>query len=139
MHVSGISASSGSNVNLVEPDEVGFAGLSADDFLKLLIVQLQNQDPTEPVGNDELLNQLATMRNLQSNIELGEAIESITSNQQLSTAASFIGKTISGTTNHQESVTGVADRAFLRDGIAYVSIGENEVPLSHVTSVEQAA
>ena len=51
-----------SNVNgvpLVESDKLGFNGLTSDTFLKLLITQLQNQDPLAPVGQHEFLQQLA--------------------------------------------------------------------------------
>ena len=126
---------SGSDLPIVPKDKTGFAGLDSQDFLKLLITQLQNQDPSEPIGNDELLNQLSQMRNIQASIELEDAMKAITSNQQLSTAATFIGKTVTGTTAGQQQMTGVADRAFLRDGVAYVGIGSQEILLSNVTDV----
>ena len=125
----------GNTPNVVSADQTGFAGLNADTFMKLLITQLQNQDPTEPVSNEELLNQLAMMRNLTANIELGEALKAITVNQQLSTAATFIGKSVSGTNAKEQLVTGIADRAFLRDGQAYVGIGTEEVALKQVQAV----
>jgi flagellar basal-body rod modification protein FlgD len=134
MAVDGINKSS-NDLPLVPREKTGFAGLDSEDFLKLLITQLQNQDPTEPIGNEELLNQLSQMRNIQASIELETAMKSITSNQQLSTAATFIGKSVTGTNASEQQVTGVADRAFLREGVAYVGIGAEDVPLSSVTSV----
>ena len=135
MEVTG-TASAGSAVEFVRPDQVGFAGLSSNDFMRLLITQLQNQDPTEPVGNDALLTQLSTMRNLQANIELAESLKAITSNQQLSTASNFIGKSIRGQTGSLQEVVGVVDRAFLRGGKAYVGVGDSDLPLTNVTDVE---
>jgi len=139
MAVSGVNGGSQtSNNGSVASDQQGFAGLTADHFMKLLITQLQNQDPMEPVGNEQLLNQLSIMRNLQANIELTDSLKGITSNQQLSTAAGFIGKTVTGMTADQEDVTGVAERAFLREGAAYVAVGSKEIPLANVTSVTAA-
>lgn len=135
MEISGVSSSSSSDINFVERDQVGFAGLTSGDFMRLLIVQLQNQDPTEPVGNDDLLNQLAMMRNLQSNIELADALKSITSSQELSNASTYIGKTITGTNLNLEQVTGVVDRAFIADGETFVGIGTNKIGLKQVESV----
>ena len=122
-------------IQVVEKDQTGFAGLTAETFMKLLITELQNQDPLSPVQSQDMLNQLAMMRNLQANIELADALESITSNQQLSTAAAFIGKQITGKDLDQNEVDGVVDRAFLRDNKAYVGMGDVEVPLSQVFSV----
>jgi len=122
-------------IQVVEKNQTGFAGLTADTFMKLLITELQNQDPLSPVESSDMLNQLAMMRNLSANIELADALEAITSNQQLSTAAAFIGKQITGRNSDGHEVDGVADRAFLRDNKAYVGMGDVEVPLSHVASV----
>jgi flagellar basal-body rod modification protein FlgD len=130
-------SSTGAGVPVVDRSQTGFAGLNSETFMKLLITQLQSQDPLEPMGNDELLSQISMMRNLQANIELGDAMKSITSNQQLSTAATFIGKTVTGVAADDSEVSGVADRAFLRDGLAYVGIGQAEVPLSQITTVMQ--
>ena len=144
MEVNGAAGTS-QTVNFVEPDSIGFAGLTADTFLELMISQLQNQDPLDPMENDELLSQLSMMRNLQANIELGEAMEAITAGQEaliasqrLTSAASFIGRSITGTNTLLESVTGVVDRAFVQNGAAFVGVGEDEVALANVTSVNLA-
>lgn len=133
MEVTGAGAAA--NAQIVDAGKTGFAGLTADDFMKLLITELQNQDPSEPISNADLLQQLSTMRNLSANIELSDAMKSITTNQQLSTAANFIGKSVTGVTTQNERVSGVVGKAFLRDGQAFVSIGDGELPLSSVSEV----
>jgi flagellar basal-body rod modification protein FlgD len=122
-------------IQVVEKDQVGFAGLNADTFMKLLITELQNQDPLSPMESSDMLNQLSMMRNLSANIELADALEAITSNQQLSTAATFIGKQVTGTDSANNDVVGVVDRAFLRNNEAFVRVSDIDVPLSQVTSV----
>lgn len=140
MAVNGTSGTSGtgSTSNVVSPDQQGFAALDSNTFLKLLITQLQNQDPLNPTSNEDLVNQLSAMRSLQANLEMTNALKSITSNQQLSTAATFIGKTVTGTAGDQTSITGVVDRAFTRDGEAYLAIGDKELSLTNVESVSKA-
>ena len=137
MPVSGVTAATSGTV--VAKDKTGFSALSSEDFLKLLVTQLQNQDPTQPVGNDELLGQLSQMRSLQSNIELGDALKAISSNQNLSTAASFIGKTATGSDAQGQEVSGNVESAFVANGAAYVRINGTPVELSKVNAVEQAA
>jgi flagellar basal-body rod modification protein FlgD len=132
------TTASGSSLPVVPADQAGFGSLNSDTFMKLLITQLQNQDPLEPVGNEELLSQLSMMRNLQANIELGESLKAITTNQQLSTAAAYIGRQITGTDTGRENITGIVDRAFLRDGEAFVGVGAREVALGQVASVSFA-
>lgn len=140
MAVEGIGASSGTTeVNVIEADEAGFSGLKAEDFLKLLITELQNQDPTEPLGNEQLLAQLSSMRELQSNVELSETLTAINAGQGLSQAAGLIGKEIEGQDGQQAPVAGVVDRAFVREGKPYVGVGAFELPVSAISSVQQAA
>lgn len=137
MAVSGVS--SNSEPTVVPKDKTGFNALTSEDFLKLLITQLQNQDPTEPMGNEELLGQLSQMRSLQSNLELGDAMKAISMNQNLSTASGFIGKTVAGTDLAGKPLMGVVDRAFLTDGVAYVRVNGTPMRLDAVLEVSSAA
>jgi len=137
MAVDGVSSNNAATV--VSKDKTGFNALTSEDFLKLLITQLQNQDPTEPMGNEELLGQLSQMRSLQSNLELGDAMKAITTNQNLTMAAGFIGKTVAGTDLAGNALIGVVDKAFLTDGVAYVRVNGSPMRLDAVLEVEAAA
>ena len=113
----------------------GFASLTTADFMQMLIAELQNQDPTQPMSDEDLLGQLATMSQLQSTTDLDSALQANTTNQQLSIGASFIGKTINGTDDSGNAVSGVVDQAFLSNGSAYVGVGNSEVQLANITDV----
>ena len=54
---------------------------SQDDFLKLLITQLQNQDPLEPMDNQEFATQLATFNSLGQLIEINDKLGAMTNGQ----------------------------------------------------------
>lgn len=133
--LSGTGSTTGTTPALADKDKSGFNGLTSGDFMKLLITQLKNQDPTQPMGNDELLQQLSTMRNLQANVELSSTLKSFSQNQQISSAAAFLGKIITGTNANKQEIAGVADRVFTRDGQTILGIGKEEISLSQVTGV----
>ena len=60
-----INAVSGSTANIVANGaKTGFAALGQADFIKLMTVQLQQQDPFEPVDNKEMLAQMAQFSSL---------------------------------------------------------------------------
>ena len=113
--------------------DAGIAGLTADDFMTLLIAQLQNQDPSEPVSNEVLLDQVATMRGLQADIELENTLAAGAGAADLATAASFLGKSVRG--GDGRVVEGVADRAYLDAGVAYLDVGGDAVPLNSISEV----
>ncbi|NNJ26989.1 flagellar hook capping FlgD N-terminal domain-containing protein [Alienimonas chondri] len=115
-------------------DTSGLSNLTADDFMTLLIAQLQNQDPSEPVSNEALLDQVATMRALQADIELEATLEGNAGAADLSTAASFLGKEVRGFIGASE-VTGTVSRAYLADGEAFVDVDGSRLPLTSISEV----
>ena len=70
--------------------------LGKDDFMTLLLVELQYQDPTEPMDTEKILTQTSQLATLESadntNSALEKLAESLGSSQQFSTIAA-IGKT----------------------------------------------
>lgn len=136
MAVSGVGNSAAtSTVPVVSADKVGFNGLTSETFLKLLIEQLKNQDPTEPMSNQELLQQISDMRALQSNLELDSTLKSFAANQQISAGAAFLGSKVTGPNDNQEVINGVVDRVFVDSGTTYLGIGSDRVKISDVTGV----
>jgi flagellar basal-body rod modification protein FlgD len=123
---------------VVDRGRTGFNGLTSNDFLKLLIVQLQNQDPSDPMDSDQLLNQISQMRALQSNIELSETLKSLTLSQQLTSSASFLGKLVTAVDAGDQTFSGTVDRVVVKDGKTLLGIGDREVELSRIVSVKAA-
>jgi flagellar basal-body rod modification protein FlgD len=71
--------------------------LGQDAFLKLLVTQLQNQDPTKPMDNQAFVAQLAQFSSLQELQGVSDRLDSLLVSQKSSTdvtAASMIGKTV---------------------------------------------
>ena len=70
--------------------------LGKDDFMTLLLVELQHQDPTEPMDSEKILTQTSQLAGLESTENTNKALEelaaSLGANQQFSTI-SAIGKT----------------------------------------------
>jgi flagellar basal-body rod modification protein FlgD len=71
------------------------AALDYDTFLQLLIAQMQNQDPTEPMDSSEQIAQLATFSQVEQTIETNKNLEALLQSNSLSQAGAIIGKTVS--------------------------------------------
>jgi flagellar basal-body rod modification protein FlgD len=52
--------------------------LGQDAFLKLLLTQLQNQDPTKPMGDTEFIAQLAQFSSLEKLTEIAQSMKTLT-------------------------------------------------------------
>ena len=94
---SGVVGGSGSN---------RFNELSSEDFLQIIFTELQQQDPFEPNDSSALLEQLNSIRAIESDIELTKNLEDIVFQNQLATAGNMIGKTVEGLTATNDRVVG---------------------------------
>src|SRR3982750_237613 len=77
------------------PKKNNFA-LKTEDFIKMMITQLQNQDPMEPAKNQELLAQMSQIGQLQSQTTLTDSLKGLVLQNNIGAAGTLIGKTIEG-------------------------------------------
>lgn len=89
------------------PKSAGGA-LGYDAFLKLLMAQMQNQDPMEPMNSSDYVAQLATFSQVEKTIELKDRVAEMLSAVKMQQAEGLIGKTIALPDN---SVSGVVASA----------------------------
>ncbi len=88
-------------------DGVGKSELDQQDFLNMLVVQLQNQDPLNPVDNAEFMSQTTAFSQLNEMTSMNSSLEKILellsmqayNNSSLTAGANFIGKEIEYQTN----------------------------------------
>lgn len=124
------------------------AALTGDDFLKLLVTQLSNQDPLEPTSPQELMDQIAGIRDIELSTQLTESLQSLTEQQRYGSASGLIGNYVVGRPDADDPsgarpegmVVGVR---FADDGRAYLQMENGlEVSLDEVeivVSPEKAA
>ncbi len=102
------------------------ATLNYESFLKLLVAQLKNQDPTEPMDPTQQMAQLATFSQVEQTIKTNTNLESLLQRTSLQEANSVIGRTI---TSEDGKISGVVKEVTLyTDGIvATLDSGEKLV------------
>jgi flagellar basal-body rod modification protein FlgD len=85
----------------------GAFDLKPADFIKMMITQLQNQDPTQPVKNEELLAQMSQISQLQSSTTLTSTLQGVTLQNSIGSASSLIGKVVAGLDGDDDPVNGL--------------------------------
>ncbi len=83
--------------------KTGASTLDYKAFLQLLIAQLKNQDPTQPMDSSQFVAQLATFSQVEQSVSTNSKLDSLLTSSALSLADQVIGKTI---TSADGSVTG---------------------------------
>lgn len=104
---SSTTPSSGSGTGVKGND---LSDVDLDQFLGLLLTELQNQDPLNPMDNAQMLAQISQIREIGSTNQLTETLGNFAVGQELAMASSMIGKQITALDNNANNVEGVVDR-----------------------------
>lgn len=70
------------------------AQIGIQDFLKILVAQLGNQDPLKPMDNQEFVTQLAQFTSLQQTQEMNDKLGQLLSAQASQQSIGLLGKTV---------------------------------------------
>ena len=68
------------------------ATLNYDNFLQLLIAQMKNQDPTDPMDASEQMSQLASFSQVEQTIQTNSKLDTLLTSSSLTQASGYIGK-----------------------------------------------
>lgn len=90
--------------------------LSLDTFLELMLQELQNQDPLDPMDNAELLQQLTQIREISASDKLTDTLDSVLLGQNVTTATGLIGTEVEGLADDGRRVFGQVQQVTINDG-----------------------
>lgn len=84
-------------------------------FLRLLVAQMKNQDPTSPMESTDYVAQLATFSQVEQSVQINSKLEQILAASTLSQASGLVGREI---TSPDGEITGIVSEVKLySDGI----------------------
>jgi flagellar basal-body rod modification protein FlgD len=110
------------------------------DYMKLLVTQLQNQNPLEPLDNSDMTAQLAQFSQLEQLESMSTCFSKVLESVQRGYASSLIGKEVSfaatATDGTTETRTGEVEEVVMgSDGQVTLVIGDEAVDLADVLSI----
>ena len=108
-----------------------------NEFMKLLMIQLKNQDPLDPINDKEFLAQLAQFSSLAELTKLNVSFSQALQIQQLNEARGLIGQNITfKDTDSGNSLSGLVDGVKIgNNGAIMLLVSGREVPLSNLEGV----
>lgn len=127
----------GSNTNDI-------TAFNTDEFLQLMIAELQNQDPLNPMDNSQLLDQISQIRDIGATELLTNTLTAVQTGQNLATASGLIGQEVVALSDALEEIRGVVDRVSVEvdsgdetKRTLRVHVGENSVDLNNIREVTE--
>lgn len=106
------------------------------DYMKLLVTQLKNQDPLQPMDNSQMTTQMTQLSQLQQLENMNTSFAKVLANEQMGYASSLIGKQVAFVNpSDGNTYAGTVEQvAKTSDGIT-LKVGEYTVNLDDVTAV----
>lgn len=108
-------------MSISAPDSVQGNGLAMQDFLKIMLTQLNYQDPLKPMDNQQFMAQMAQFSALQETQQLNTKIDQLAATQASLQSVGLLGKSVDVATD-SGSVTGIVTALTLNNGAPQISI-----------------
>ncbi|MGI5901205.1 MAG: flagellar hook capping FlgD N-terminal domain-containing protein [Desulfitobacteriia bacterium] len=128
------------NDNLTKANEL------QQDFLKLLIAQLKNQDPMSPMDNTEFVSQLAQFSSLEQMTNMVTAVEHLRSDLTtlysaflFTQGAALIGKEVVAIGEDGTEITGRISSISWQNGYLTAMVGEEPIAMDRIVEIREAA
>jgi flagellar basal-body rod modification protein FlgD len=119
----------------IKAGKTGANVLDRDDFLKILVTQLQHQDPTSPVEDKDFIAQMAQFSSLEQITNMSEGFRKLSGLLASSEASQVLGKTVE-IREGDSLVRGVVDKV-VRGESPMVSVNGSVYDYSQIESVIQ--
>lgn len=105
----------------------GMNGLSSEDFFKILVAELRQQDPLQPSKTSDMIGQVSQIRSIELSKNLTDALQQLSRQQRALGASELLGKqvtaTVIGDDGTEQEVTGVVTGvSFDTDGGAVLEL-----------------
>ena len=124
MYVSSASAANGASAERAQSTG---AAVDYQAFLKLLVAEMKNQDPTEPMDSTQYVAQLASFSQVEQSVQINNKLEQLLKTSAVAQADALLGHTITSADGTKSGV--VAEVRLTADGIVAVTAAGVEIPV----------
>lgn len=136
--MSAISAGSGLASGATTTNRMG--ELDSQEFLGIILAELQAQDPLAPNDTNALVQQLSSVRSIESDLNLTEKLESLVADNRLASATSLVGRRVEGVNEAGETIVGNVGAVRTRDGTPTLLLQDGStLSLDRLTGVGEYA
>ena len=110
-------------------------GVGKQEFLQLLIAQLQNQDPMKPMEDREFVTQLAQFSSLETLQAVQKRLEGLEKADTLGLASAMLGKSVEAKLPDGTVVAGLVTGVRIEAATPQLVVDGQFIDISYVTDV----
>jgi flagellar basal-body rod modification protein FlgD len=108
------------------------------DFLKLLMAQMQNQNPMNPTSGTDYVTQMAQFSTVQGITQMNQSITSMLAMQGLTQSTGLIGKTVAYTDASGRIASGAVNAVAMVGGQPQLVVNNTIVNINQIQSIQAA-
>ncbi|MDC0050196.1 hypothetical protein OAJ79_01055 [Verrucomicrobia bacterium] len=113
--------------------------LGQNEFLELLVTQMRNQDPMQPVSDTEFIAQMAQFSSLEQTKTMSADITKLRQGNDFLQATNLLGKEVRLSLGDMAFTKGIVTDLNVKDGEARIIVGDKTYTLDQVNSVSSEA
>lgn len=118
------------------PVPKGESELGQEEFLQLIIAQMRNQNPMDPMSDTDFIAQMAQFDTLTQMRHMNEALVVLQGLSELTQASSLIGRTVTAVDADGNDITGTVSRVQVVDGVPMLEVNGETVDIYKVKEVK---
>jgi flagellar basal-body rod modification protein FlgD len=119
---------------VADPD--AFNKMDLGQFIKLLVAEMQNQDPTNPMDNSQILQQISQIKSIASNDKLSNTLTSLQTQQDMLSGSVLLNQTVKGLNARGDMITGKVDKVTVAGNKVQLQVGQDTVELKNVAEID---
>ncbi len=123
----------------VSEDRVPSKTLSQNDFLKLLVAQMTQQDPLNPKSDIEMIPQMVSFTQLEQSKNMQADIASLRSQQEILQASSLLGRTVEIQDESEAVISGTVTAVQMEEGTPKLVVNGSKHGLGDLLSIRPPA
>lgn len=129
--MTGIDPASGTISTTQPHSQRGVNSLRSEDFFRLLVTELQQQDPLEPTKTDDMIGQVSQIRSIEQNERLNVALQRMTDQQRMTGGTELLNKYVvaqmTDEAGNQHTAEGIVTSVrFTTDGVALLELDNGQ-------------
>lgn len=124
---------------IVAEDRVPTKALTQNDFLKLLVAQMTQQDPLNPKSDIEMIPQMVSFTQLEQSKNMQSDIASLRSQQEILQANSLLGRTVEIQDESEAVISGTVTAVQMEEGTPKLVVNGIRYGLGNLLSIQPPA